>query len=71
MLTNDIYLELPNIFISVEAFIAENGKVYTNDEDFANLPESKSVKETSPADLLEVKYKFSKSQSLLFHSIIF
>jgi len=47
----------------VEAFIAENGNVYSNDEDFLNLPESKSVKEASPADVLEVKYKFKLDPS--------
>jgi len=55
----------------VEAFISETGKVYSNDEDFVNLPESKSVKEARPVDVLEVKYKFSKSEFSRLHSTIF
>lgn len=47
----------------VEAFISETGKVYSNDEDFINLPESKSVKEARPVDVLEVKYKFKLDPS--------
>ena len=62
---------IQNIIILVEAFISETGKVYSNDEDFINLPESKSVKEARPVDVLEVKYKFSKSESSRFHPTFF
>ena len=44
---------------SVEALIAEDGRVFSADEDFENLPESKSVKEAKESNILEVKYKFS------------
>lgn len=64
-------LYIKNAIFLVEAFISETGKVYSNDEDFVNLPESKSVKEARPVDVLEVKYKFSKSESSRLHSTIF